>query len=37
MVKRYPERILVLTKIDWARIDEPNFGGAMARQIRDAV
>jgi predicted TIM-barrel fold metal-dependent hydrolase len=37
MVKRYPDRFVVFTQIDWSRINEPNFGEAMARQIRDAV
>jgi predicted TIM-barrel fold metal-dependent hydrolase len=37
MVKRYPERFMVFTQIDWSRIDEPRFGELMAGQIRDAV
>ena len=37
MVKPFPGRFLVFTQVDWSRIDEPDFGEAMARQIRDAV
>lgn len=37
MVKPYPGRFTVFTEPDWARIDEPGFGDAMAAQIRDAV
>ena len=37
MVKPYPGRFLVFTLIDWSRIDQPDFGEAMARQIRDAA
>jgi uncharacterized protein len=37
MVKRYPDRFMVFTQIDWSRIDEPTFGELMAGQIRDAV
>ena len=37
MVKPYPGRFLVFTQVDWSRIDEADFGEAMARQIRDAA
>ena len=37
MVKPYPGRFLVFAQIDWSRIDEPDFGEAMARQLRDAA
>ena len=37
MVKPYPDRFQVYTQVDWSRIDEPNFGEAMAEQIRDSV
>jgi len=35
-VKPHPTRFTVFTQIDWSRIDEPEFGKAMAAQIRDA-
>jgi len=37
MVKPFPDRFRVFTEIDWSRIDEPDFGEAMVRQIKDAV
>lgn len=37
MVKPHPDRFTVFTQIDWSRIDEPDFGRLMARQIDDAV
>lgn len=37
MVKAYPDRFIVFTQINWARVDEPNFGETMAKQIDDAV
>ncbi len=37
MVKPYPERFVVFTQIDWSRIDAPNFGELMAKQIEEAV
>jgi len=37
MVKPYPDRFVVFTEPDWSRIDEPDFGERMARQIEDAV
>ena len=37
MVKPHPGRFRVFTQIDWSRIDEPDFGEAMARQLRDSV
>ena len=37
MVKPYPDRFVVFTQVDWSKIDDPDFGGLMARQIDDAV
>jgi len=37
MVRPYPGRFIVFTQIDWSKIDDPNFSGAMVLQIRDAV
>ncbi len=37
MVKPYPGRFVAFTQVDWSRIDEPNFGEAMAMQIRESV
>ena len=36
-LKPYPDRFVVMTQVDWKRIDEPDFGKRMAEQIRDAV
>ncbi len=36
-VTPHPDRFTVFTEIDWKRVDEPGFGEAMARQVRDAV
>lgn len=37
MVKPYPGRFMVFTQIDWSKIDDPDFGQEMARQIDDGV
>ncbi len=37
MVKPYPGRFLVITQIDWSRIDDPNFSQEMVAQIDDGV
>ncbi len=37
MVKPYPGRFVAFTELDWKRVDEPDFGEAMAAQIRDSV
>ncbi len=37
MVKPYPGRFMVFTQLDWTKIDDANFGGEMAAQIRDSV
>lgn len=34
--KPHPKRFTVFTQIDWSRIDDAEFGKAMADQIRDA-
>jgi predicted TIM-barrel fold metal-dependent hydrolase len=36
-VKPFPGRFIVLTQIDWSKIDEPDFSRMMVDQIRDAV
>ena len=36
MVTPYPDRFTVCVEPDWSRIDEPDFGEAMARQVEDA-
>src|SRR5215813_14281352 len=33
MVTPYPGRFIVMTQIDWSKIDDPNFSQFMARQI----
>jgi predicted TIM-barrel fold metal-dependent hydrolase len=35
--RAHPDRFTVFTEVDWKRIDEPGFGEAMARQVRDSV
>jgi len=35
--RSHPDRFTVFTQIDWSRFDEPHFGDAMARQIRESV
>lgn len=37
LVKRYPDRFMVFTQIDWTRIDDPSFARLMVEQIREAV
>jgi predicted TIM-barrel fold metal-dependent hydrolase len=37
MVKPYPGRFIVFTQLDYSKIDDPDFGGEMVRQIDDAV
>src|ERR1700704_3224397 len=37
MVKPYPGRFIVMTQIDWSKIDDPNFSQLMVRQLDDSV
>ena len=37
MVKPYPGRFIVFTQLDWSKIDDPDFGQEMVRQLDDAV
>jgi predicted TIM-barrel fold metal-dependent hydrolase len=37
MVKPHPDRFTVFAEPDWSRVDDPDFGEAMAAQVRDAV
>jgi predicted TIM-barrel fold metal-dependent hydrolase len=37
MVKPYPGRFVVFTQFDWSKINAPNFGELMVRQIDDSV
>ncbi len=37
MVKPHPGRFVVFTQLDWSRIDDPNFGQLMVRQLDDSV
>ena len=37
MVKPYPDRFIVFTQLDWSKVDDPNSGELMVRQIDDAV
>ncbi len=37
MVQPYPGRFLVMTQIDWSKIDDPNFSQLMVRQLDDSV
>ena len=37
MVKPYPGRFMVLTQIDWSKIDDPNFSQLMVKQVDDSV
>ncbi len=37
MVKPYPGRFMVMTLIDWSKIDDPNFSQLMVRQLDDSV
>lgn len=37
MVKPHPGRFIVFTQIDWSKIDDPDFGREMVRQLDDGV
>ena len=37
MVKPYPGRFMVFSQIDWSKIDDPNFGTEMVKQLDDSV
>lgn len=37
MVKPYPGRFMVMTQIDWSKIDDPNFSQLMVQQVDDSV
>ena len=37
MVKPYPGRFIVMTQIDWSKIDDPNFSQVMVKQVDDSV
>jgi predicted TIM-barrel fold metal-dependent hydrolase len=37
MVKPYPGRFMVMTQIDWSKIDDPKFSQLMVRQVDDSV
>ncbi len=37
MVKPYPGRFIVFTQLDWSKVDDPDFGQEMVRQLDDAV
>lgn len=37
MVTPYPGRFIVFSQMDWSKIDEPNFGELMVKQLDDAV
>jgi predicted TIM-barrel fold metal-dependent hydrolase len=37
MVKPYPGRFVVMTQIDWSKIDDPNFSQLMVKQVDDSV
>ncbi len=37
MVKPYPGRFMVMTQIDWSKIDDPHFSQLMVRQLDDSV
>jgi predicted TIM-barrel fold metal-dependent hydrolase len=37
MVKPYPGRFIVFSQPDWSKIDDPNFGTLMVKQLDDAV
>jgi len=37
MVRPYPGRFIVFTQMDWSKIDDPNFGELMVKQLDDAV
>ena len=37
MAKPFPGRFIVFTQPDWSKIDDPNFGDRMVKQLDDAV
>lgn len=37
MVKPYPGRFMVMTQMDWSKIDDPNFSQLMVQQVDDSV
>jgi predicted TIM-barrel fold metal-dependent hydrolase len=37
MAKPYPGRFIVFTQMDWSKIDDPNFGDLMVKQLDDSV
>src|SRR6266403_2651807 len=37
MVKPYPGRFIVMTQIEWSKIDDPNFSHLMVQQLDDSV
>jgi predicted TIM-barrel fold metal-dependent hydrolase len=37
MVKPYPGRFIVMTQMDWSKIDDPNFSQLMVQQLDDSV
>src|SRR5450432_4099810 len=37
MAKPYPGRFIVFTQPDWSKIDDPDFGDLMVKQLDDAV
>ncbi len=37
MVKPYPGRFMVMTQIDWSKIDDPDFSQLMVAQLDDSV
>src|SRR5258706_11377529 len=37
MVKPYPGRFMVMTQIDWSKIDDLNFSQLMVKQVDDSV
>jgi predicted TIM-barrel fold metal-dependent hydrolase len=37
MAKPYPGRFMVMTQIDWSKIDDPNFSQLMVQQLDDSV
>ena len=36
-VKKYPDRFIVFTQIDWSKVNDPNFSQEMVTQLDDAV
>jgi predicted TIM-barrel fold metal-dependent hydrolase len=37
MLRPFPGRFMVLTQLDWSKIDDPNFSQLMVKQIDDSV